>query len=99
EVVEETLNVQFIDACKLLNEYPEEEYIHAMTDITNGGINGDANEINKTTELGIRLVYDRIKNLINPHVYSMLDELDIDPLGVSIDSLMIIVDPRIKDDI
>jgi len=99
EVVEETLNVQFIDACKLLNEYPEEEYIHAMTDITNGGINGDANEINKTTELGIRLVYDRIKNLINPHVYSMLDELDIDPLGVSIDSLMIIVDPRVKDEI
>ena len=87
DVIGETLNVQFIKASGLLNSV---EGIHAMTDITNGGINGDANEINKTTGLGIHLFRDRIVNLINPKVFAMLNELDIDPLGVSIDSLMII---------
>lgn len=89
EVIKETLNVQFIKASNLLN--PIEE-IHAMTDITNGGINGDANEINKTTGLGIHLYENKIIQLINPDVYSMLNELNIDPLGVSVDSLMIITD-------
>ena len=87
EVIEETLNVQFIKASNFLNTI---NTIHAMTDITNGGIRGDANEINKTTGLGIHLLEDKIINLINPRVYSMLKELNIDPLGVSIDSLMII---------
>lgn len=87
EVIMETLNVQFIKASNLLN--PLEE-IHAMTDITNGGINGDANEINKTTGLGIHLYEDKILELINPKIYDMLTKLKIDPLGVSIDSLMII---------
>lgn len=98
-VIKETLNVQFIKASKILNNYENKQHIHAMTDITNGGINGDANEINKTTKLGIHLYYDNIKNLINKNVYGMLKDLDIDPLGVSIDSLMLIVDSKIKDDI
>lgn len=99
EVIEETLNVQFIKASNLLRNYNNIENIHAMTDITNGGINGDCNEINKTTGLGIHLIYDRIKNLINPKVFDMLSKLDIDPLGVSIDSLMIIADKESKDEI
>ncbi|OED29691.1 AIR synthase-related protein [Methanosphaera sp. WGK6] len=90
-VIQETLNVQFIKASQLLNNYENQEVIHAMTDITNGGITGDANEINKTTGLGIHLYLENIIKLINPNVYSMLNELDIDPLGVSIDSLMLIV--------
>lgn len=89
EVIMETLNVQFIKASNILNPLNE---IHSMTDITNGGINGDANEINKTTGLGIHLYEDKIVELINPKVYEMLKKLDIDPLGVSIDSLMIITD-------
>ncbi|MDE4077884.1 AIR synthase-related protein [Methanosphaera sp. Vir-13MRS] len=94
EVIKETLNVQFVKASKLLNNYDKQEDIHAMTDITNGGINGDSNEINKTTGLGIHLYREKINELINPKVYSMLNDLDIDPLGVSIDSLMIIVSPK-----
>ena len=90
EVIKETLNVQFIKASQLLNNYPSEDKIHAMTDITNGGIIGDSNEINKTTGLGIHLYSENIKNLINSKVYNMLDDLDIDVLGVSVDSLMII---------
>lgn len=90
EVIEETLNVQFIRASKILNAITQ---IHAMTDITNGGINGDVNEINNSTGLGIHLYEDEIIGLINPAVYRMLDDLDIDPLGVSIDAIMIICSP------
>lgn len=99
EVIEKTLNVQFIKASQLLNNYENIEDIHAMTDVTNGGLIGDCNEINKTTGLGIDLVYEKIKNLVDESVYEMLDSLDIDFLGVSIDSLMIIVKEDIKDDI
>lgn len=94
DVIEETLNVQFIRAADILNSIDD---IHALTDITNGGIIGDANEINKSTGLGIHLYRDRILDLINPKVLSMLLELDIDPLGVSIDSLMIIASPDAVD--
>lgn len=96
EVINETLNVQFIKASKVLNSI---KGIHAMTDITNGGINGDANEINKTTGLGIHLFKDKIINLINTKVYTMLCELNIDVMGVSIDSLMIITSENNSDEI
>ena len=94
EVIDETLNVQFIKASRILNSI---DGIHAMTDITNGGINGDANEINKTTGLGIHLYEKRIVDLINPRVYDMFKKLDIDPLGVSIDSLMVIAPANLVD--
>ena len=96
DVIGETLNVQFIRASVVLNSVDD---IHAMTDITNGGINGDCNEINKSTGLGIHLFRERIENLINPHVLAMLNDLDIDPFGVSIDSLMIVVSEDVVDDI
>lgn len=99
DVINETMNVQFIKATELLNNYHTPDVIHAMTDITNGGINGDANEINKTTNLGIKLYKQEILDLINPDVLGMLDDLEIDPLGVSIDSLMIIVEKSETDNI
>ncbi len=98
-VIKETMNVQFVKAAKILNEYEKQEDIHAMTDITNGGINGDANEINKTTGLGIHLYDKKITQLVNPAVLSMLNDLDIDPLGVSIDSLMIILSSESADEV
>lgn len=96
DVIKQTLNVQFIKASKILENM---EGINAMTDITNGGINGDANEINKSTQLGLHLQYQKIINLINTKVYRMLEELSIDPLGVSIDSLMLIVDRQAENKI
>lgn len=99
EIIDKTLNVEFIKASQLLNNYEKIEDIHAMTDITNGGLIGDCNEINKTTGLGIHLNYDKIKNLIDSSVLDMLNALDIDALGVSIDSLMIIADAESKEDI
>ncbi len=61
-----------------------------MTDVTNGGLRGDAHEITKTTGLGLTFYEDKIRNMVNPKVLDMLEKLDIDPLGVSVDSLMII---------
>ena len=61
-----------------------------MTDVTNGGLRGDAHEITKTTGLGLTFYEDKIRAMVNPKVLDMLEKLDIDPLGVSVDSLMII---------
>jgi hydrogenase expression/formation protein len=91
EVVDETLNIKFLEACEALLKTDLE--IHAMTDVTNGGIRGDAKEISHTA--GVRLVFeeDKMRRLVNPRVLEMLDELQIDYLGVSIDALLIIA-PR-----
>jgi len=91
EVVDETLNIKFLEACEALLKMDVE--IHAMTDVTNGGIRGDAKEISHTA--GVRLVFeeDKMRGLVNPRVLEMLDELQIDYLGVSIDALLIIA-PR-----
>jgi hydrogenase expression/formation protein len=91
EVVEETLNIKFLVASQALLE--EDLEIHAMTDVTNGGIRGDAKEISHTA--GVKLVFeeDRMRHLVNPRVLNMLDALAIDYLGVSIDALLLIA-PR-----
>jgi hydrogenase expression/formation protein len=88
EVVEETLNIKFLLASQALLERDLE--IHAMTDVTNGGIRGDAKEISHTA--GVKLVFeeDRMRHLVNPRVLEMLDSLGIDYLGVSIDALLVI---------
>jgi hydrogenase expression/formation protein len=83
DVVRETMDISFIKAGLL----PE---VHAMTDVTNGGLRGDAHEITKTTGLGLTFYEDKIRAMVNPKVLDMLEKLDIDPLGVSVDSLMII---------
>jgi hydrogenase expression/formation protein len=91
DVVEETLNIKFLEACEALLK--KDLTIHAMTDVTNGGIRGDAKEIAYTA--GVKLVFDeeRMRPLVNPRVKKMLDSLEIDYLGVSIDALLIIA-PR-----
>lgn len=91
DVVEETLNIKFLDACEALLK--KDLTIHAMTDVTNGGIRGDAKEIAYTA--GVKLVFEEesMRSLVNPRVNKMLDSLEIDYLGVSIDALLIIA-PR-----
>jgi hydrogenase expression/formation protein len=88
ELVEETLNIKFLLASQALLERDLE--IHAMTDVTNGGIRGDAKEISNTA--GVKLVFEeeRMRQLVNPRVLEMLDALAIDYLGVSIDALLVI---------
>ena len=92
EVVDETLNIKFLEASEALLKVNAR--IHAMTDVTNGGIRGDAKEISYTA--GVRLVFEeeRMRKLVNPRVLEMLNELKIDYLGVSIDALLIIAPPE-----
>jgi hydrogenase expression/formation protein len=90
DVVWETMNISFIQASEALIQAGLLSKINAMTDVTNGGLRGDAHEISKTTGLGLTFHEDKIRPLINPKVMHMLENLEIDPLGVSIDSLMII---------
>ena len=62
-----------------------------MTDVTNGGLRGDAHEISNTTGVGLEFWEEEIRNMVTPNVLNMLETLNIDPLGVSTDSLMLIV--------
>jgi hydrogenase expression/formation protein len=91
EVVEETLNIKFLEAAEALLK--ENLIIHAMTDVTNGGIRGDAKEISYTAAVKLVFEEEKMSRLVNPRVLKMLDDLEIDYLGVSIDALLIIA-PR-----
>lgn len=91
EVVEETLNIKFLEAAEALLK--ENLIIHAMTDVTNGGIRGDAKEISYTAKVKLVFEEEKMSRLVNPRVLKMLDDLEIDYLGVSIDALLIIA-PR-----
>ncbi len=88
DIVDETLNIKFLKASEAL--LAKDLTIHAMTDVTNGGIRGDAKEIAYTA--GVKLVFeeDKMRRLVNPRVLKMLEALEIDYLGVSIDALLII---------
>lgn len=88
EVVDETLNVKFLKACEALIK--KDLTIHAMTDVTNGGIRGDAKEISYTAGVKLAFEEERMHKLVNPKVQNMLEVLEIDYLGVSIDALLII---------
>jgi hydrogenase expression/formation protein len=90
DVVWETMDISFIKASEAIFQAGLLPEIHAMTDVTNGGLRGDAHEITKTTGLGLTFYEDKIRAMVNPKVLDMLEKLDIDPLGVSVDSLMII---------
>jgi len=88
EVVDETLNIKFLKACKALLK--KDLPIHAMTDVTNGGIRGDAEEISYTAGVKLAFEEDKMRKLVNSRVQKMLDSLEIDYLGVSIDALLVI---------
>ncbi|MDH7510339.1 MAG: AIR synthase-related protein [Methanolinea sp.] len=97
DVVKHTINLHFLRACEALLASPVLREIHAMTDVTNGGLRGDAHELAATA--GCRVVIDeeRVGGLVQEDVYRLLEELSIDFLGVSLDSLLITVPPGAAD--
>lgn len=99
DVVWETMDINFIKASEAIFESKLLPEVHAMTDVTNGGLRGDAHEISRTTGLGLTFYHDQIRQMVNPKVLEMLEKLDIDPLGVSVDSLMIIVPEESSNDV
>jgi len=90
EVVEYTINLNFLKACETLMKDTVFHSIHAMTDVTNGGLRGDVFEMAETA--GCRIVIDEATtgSLVEPHVRQMLEKLQIDYLGVSLDSLLVV---------
>ncbi len=99
EVVEETVNVDFLRACKAVIDEGLVERIHAMSDVTNGGIRGDAEEISKVSKKALIFDYERCRGMVNKRVLKMLEELQIDFMGVSIDSLMVFCDEETADEV
>jgi len=99
DVVDETINIRFLEACEAVLESGLHVNVHSMTDVTNGGIRGDAREISKTA--GVKLVFEeaKMRALVNPKVLSMLETLKIDYLGVSLDALLVIAPPEYADQI
>jgi len=68
DVVEETVNLDFIKAVKAIFRADLVRKIHSMTDVTNGGIRGDAEEIAKVSNKALIFDYDKVKNCVNPRV-------------------------------
>jgi len=99
DVVWDTMNVNFVQASHALFKEDLVKDIHAMTDVTNGGLRGDAHEISNTTGVGLEFREEDIRKMVAPNVLNMLETLNIDPLGVSTDSLMLIAPPEIVGDI
>jgi hydrogenase expression/formation protein len=94
EVVDQTINLNFLTACEALIGSSVFPQVHAMTDVTNGGLRGDAFEMAETA--GCRILIDEreIGSLVEPHVMAMLEALQIDYLGVSLDSLLVVTPPE-----
>ncbi len=99
DIVDETINLKFIDACEALFKAGLVGKIHAMTDVTNGGVRGDAKEIARTAQVKLVFKEEKLRALVNEKVLAMLDKLEIDYLGVSLDALLIIAPPEYADEI
>ncbi len=90
ELVLKTLNFNTLKALRVIIESDLIDEVHAMFDITNGGIRGDLGEISRASGVGFTIDLEGFFGLIDSDVLKMLRELDIDPLGISIDSIAII---------
>lgn len=89
EVVRETLNIKFLEACEIILNSNYKDGIHAMCDVTNGGLRGDLHEINFEANCGVTVYEKKIRKLVNSKVLEMLEEVGVDYLGVSLDALLI----------
>ena len=93
DVVEHTINLNFLMACETLMKSDVFSRIHAMTDVTNGGLRGDVFEMAETANCRIVIDESATTTLVEPHVRAMLEKLEIDYLGVSLDALLIVAPP------
>ena len=99
EVVEQTINLNFLFACEALMKSRVFTKVHAMTDVTNGGLRGDVYEMAETANCRIVIDDDSISSLVEPNVREMLAKLQIDYLGVSLDSLLVVAPGDVADTI
>ncbi len=88
-VVKETMNVKFLEACEVLLNSDYLKDISAMCDVTNGGLRGDLYEINYEANCGMTIYENEVKKLVNLNVLNLLEKVQVDYLGVSLDALLI----------
>jgi hydrogenase expression/formation protein len=99
EIVKETLNIKFLEAAKIiLNSFYLSE-IRAMCDVTNGGLRGDLYEINHEAGCGVIFYEEKVRELVNKKVLNLLESVNVDYLGVSLDALLIYCSQEVVDDI
>jgi hydrogenase expression/formation protein len=99
EVVKETLNIKFLEACKIILNSDYVNEIRSMCDVTNGGLRGDLYEINYEAGCGVIIYEKEVRNLVNSKVLELLEKTGVDYLGVSLDSLLIFCSENISDKI
>ena len=99
EVVNETINLDFIFSALSLIDSGIARKVHVMSDVTNGGIRGDAEEISKASGCALYFETEKIRSLVNRRVLEMLESLEIDFMGVSIDSLMVMCNETVADEV
>ncbi|MFX1480977.1 MAG: AIR synthase-related protein [Promethearchaeota archaeon] len=99
DIIKETMNIKFLEACEILlnSEYINE--IHAMCDVTNGGLRGDLYEINYEANCGVTIYEENVKKLVNHEVMDLLEKVNVDYLGVSLDALLIYCSGNVSDKI
>jgi len=98
-VVKETLNIKFLEACKVILNSNYINEIHAMCDVTNGGLRGDLYEINYEAKCGVTIYEKEVRKLVNPIVLELLEKVSVDYLGVSLDALLIYCSEDVSDKI
>jgi hydrogenase expression/formation protein len=98
-VVKETMNIKFLEACEIILNSNYTNKIRAMCDVTNGGLRGDLYEINYEANCGVNIYEERVRNLVNPIVLDMLEKVGVDYLGVSLDALLIYCSESISEEI
>ena len=98
-VVNETMNIKFLEACKIILQKEYIKDIRAMCDVTNGGLRGDLYEINYEAKSGVTIFEQRVRKLVNPNVLKLLEKVGVDYLGVSLDALLIYCSESISEQI
>ncbi len=90
DIVDRTINLQFLKGADALLKSDVLHQIHAMTDVTNGGLRGDIFEMAETAGSRFIVEEEQVLGLVDPVVRTMLEELEIDPLGVSLDAMLVV---------
>jgi len=99
DVALKTINFKTLSLLKKLIESRYIDYVNSLFDVTNGGLRGDLNEISRINKIGFYVSYSNIEKVIDPDVLRMLKDLSIDPLGLSLDSIVLSTDPHQADNL
>lgn len=99
EVVKETMNIKFLEACEIIFKQDYFDEIRAMCDVTNGGLRGDLYEINYEANCGVIINEKEVRKLVNQKVLDLLEKVGVDYLGVSLDALLIYCSEKVSENI